>query len=290
MGKIGIIGGSGLYKMDGIKKVKEIEINTPFGKPSEKFIIGELDAREVIFLSRHGVGHRISPTEINYRANIYGMKKLGVDRIISVTACGSLKDEFKPLDFVVVDQYVDRTNHAREMSFFTDGIVAHISFSHPVCPQLSDLLYDAGYEAGKDLKVKMHKGGTYINMEGPAFSTLAESNLYRSWGMDVIGMTNMPEAKLAREAEICYATLACVTDYDCWHPEYEKITIEMVIGNLLKNIENSKKIIHTLIKKLPEKRTCVCKDALKNSIITDPKFITAKVRKDLDIIIGKYVK
>jgi 5'-methylthioadenosine phosphorylase len=290
MGRIGIIGGSGLYKMEGIKKVEEVEINTPFGKPSEKFITGELDAREVVFLPRHGVGHRISPTEINYRANIYGMKKLGVDRIVSVTACGSLKDELKPLDFVVVDQYVDRTNHAREMSFFTDGIVGHISFSHPVCPQLSDLLYDAGYEAGKDLKVKMHKGGTYINMEGPAFSTLAESNLYRSWGMDIIGMTNMPEAKLAREAEICYATLACVTDYDCWHPEYEKITIEMVIGNLLKNIENAKKIIHTLIKKLPEKRTCVCKDALKNSIITDAAMIPAKAKKDLDIIIGKYVK
>ena len=290
MGRIGIIGGSGLYKMEGIKKVEEVEINTPFGKPSEKFLTGELDAREVVFLPRHGVGHRISPTEINYRANIYGMKKLGVDRIVSVTACGSLKDELRPLDFVVVDQYVDRTNHARQMSFFTDGIVAHISFSHPVCPQLSDLLYDAGYEAGKDLKVKMHKGGTYINMEGPAFSTLAESNLYRSWGMDVIGMTNMPEAKLAREAEICYATLACVTDYDCWHPEYEKITIEMVVGNLLKNIENSKKIIHTLIKKLPEKRTCVCKDALKNSIITDAAMIPAKAKKDLDIIIGKYVK
>lgn len=290
MGRIGIIGGSGLYKMEGIKKVEEVEINTPFGKPSEKFVTGELDGREVVFLPRHGVGHRISPTEINYRANIYGMKKLGVDRIVSVTACGSLKDELRPLDFVVVDQYVDRTNHAREMSFFTDGIVAHISFSHPVCPQLSDLLYDAGYEAGKDLKVKMHKGGTYINMEGPAFSTLAESNLYRSWGMDVIGMTNMPEAKLAREAEICYATLACVTDYDCWHPEYEKITIEMVVGNLLKNIENSKKIIHTLIKKLPEKRTCVCKDALKNSIITDAAMIPAKAKKDLDIIIGKYVK
>jgi len=290
MGKIGIIGGSGLYKMEGIKKVEEVEINTPFGKPSEKFIIGDLDGREVVFLPRHGVGHRISPTEINYRANIYGMKKLEVDRIISVTACGSLKDELKPLDFVVVDQYVDRTNHAREMSFFTGGIVGHISFSHPVCPQLSDLLYDAGYEAGKSLKVKMHKGGTYINMEGPAFSTLAESNLYRSWGMDVIGMTNMPEAKLAREAEICYSTLACVTDYDCWHPEYEKITIEMVIGNLLKNIENSKKIIHTLIKKLPEKRTCICKDALKNSIITDAGLIPAKAKKDLDIIIGKYVK
>jgi 5'-methylthioadenosine phosphorylase len=191
---------------------------------------------------------------------------------------------------VVVDQYVDRTNHAREMSFFDHGIVVHISFSHPVCEELSTLLYDAGYEASRSLRIKMHKGGTYINMEGPAFSTLAESNLYRSWGMDIIGMTNMPEAKLAREAEICYATLACVTDYDCWHPEYEKITIEMVINNLHKNIENAKKILHGLIKNLPQKRTCICKNALQNAIITDKKLISPKVKKDLDIIIGKYVK
>ncbi|MBU1726992.1 MAG: S-methyl-5'-thioadenosine phosphorylase [Candidatus Omnitrophica bacterium] len=290
MSRIGIIGGSGLYKIDGVKNIKEVEIDTPFGDPSEKFIVGTLEGKEVVFLPRHGVGHRISPTEINYRANIYGMKKLGVDRIISVTACGSLKDEIKPLDFVVVDQYVDRTNHAREMSFFTDGVVAHISFSHPVCPQLSELTYDAGYEAGKKIKVKMHKRGTYINMEGPAFSTLAESNLYRSWGMDVIGMTNMPEAKLAREAEICYATLACVTDYDCWHPEYEKITVEMVIGNLNKNIDNAKKILREVIKNIPEKRSCVCKDALKNAIITDRSLISAKTKKDLDIIVGKYIR
>ena len=289
MSRIGVIGGSGLYKMEGLTHKKELELNTPFGRPSEVLSIGELYGKEVVFLPRHGVGHRISPSEINYRANIYAMKKLGVERIISVTACGSLKEELKPLDFVVVDQYVDRSNHAREMTFFSDGIVAHISFSHPVCSELSNLLYDTGYEAGKSLKIKMHKGGTYINMEGPAFSTLAESNLYRSWGMDVIGMTNMAEAKLAREAEICYATLACVTDYDCWHPEYEKITVEMVINNLHKNIENSKKILHGLIKNLPAKRECICKDALKNAIITDKKLISAKVKKDLDIIIGKYV-
>ena len=290
MGRIGIIGGSGLYKMEGLTHIKEASFNTPFGRPSDIFSIGELYGRQVVFLPRHGIGHRISPSEVNYRANIYGMKKLGVERIISVTACGSLRDELRPLDFVVVDQYVDRTNHARQMTFFENGIVAHISFSHPVCSELSELLYDAGYEAGKDLKIKMHKGGSYINMEGPAFSTLAESNLYRSWGMDIIGMTNMPEAKLAREAEICYATLACVTDYDCWHPEYEKITVEMVINNLHKNIENAKKILHGLIKSLPHKRECICKDALKNAIITDRKLIPAKVKKDLDIIIGKYVK
>ena len=290
MSRIGIIGGSGLYKLEGVTHKKEIVMNTPFGKPSDVFSLGELYGKEIIFLPRHGVGHRISPSEINYRANIYGMKKLGVERIISVTACGSLKDEIKPLDFVAVDQYVDRTNQARKMSFFEGGIVAHISFSHPVCQELSDLLYDAGYEAGKDLKIKMHKGGTYLNMEGPAFSTLAESNLYRSWGMDIIGMTNMPEAKLAREAEICYATLACVTDYDCWHPEYERITVEMVINNLLKNTENAKKILHGLIKNLAHKRDCACKDALKNAIITDRKSIPARIKKDLDIIIGKYVK
>ena len=290
MSRIGIIGGSGLYRLEGIRHIEEVSIDTPFGKPSDVFSIGELHGKEIVFLPRHGAGHRISPTEVNYRANIYAMKSLGVERIVSVTACGSLKEDLKPLDFVVVDQYVDRTNHSREMTFFENGIVAHISFSHPVCRELSGLLYDAGYEAGKDLKVKMHKGGTYINMEGPAFSTLAESNLYRSWGMDVIGMTNMPEAKLAREAEICYATLACVTDYDCWHPEYEKITVQMVINNLQKNIENSQKIIHGLIKNLPHKRECVCKDALKNAIMTDRKSISAKAKKDLDIIIGKYIK
>jgi 5'-methylthioadenosine phosphorylase len=290
MGRIGIIGGSGLYKMEGIKGIKEVSVDTPFGQPSDKFIVGELEGKEVVFLPRHGTGHHMSPSEINYRANIYAMKKLGVERIISVTACGSLKEEYKPLDFVVIDQFVDRTNHARDMTFFDHGIVAHISFSHPVCQEISKLLCDVGYEIGKGLGVKVHKGGTYVNMEGPAFSTLAESNLYRSWGMDVIGMTNMPEAKLAREAEICYSTLAAVTDYDCWHPQYETITIDMVISNLQKNIENAKKILSAVIKTLPQKRSCVCQDALKYAIITDRKLIPEKAKKDLSIIIGKYVK
>jgi 5'-methylthioadenosine phosphorylase len=214
------------------------------------------------------------------------MKKLGVERIISVTACGSLKEELKPLDFVVVDQFVDRTNHAREMTFFKEGIVAHIMFAHPVCQDLSEMIYNTG----KNLGFNMHKGGTYINMEGPAFSTLAESRLYRSWGLDVIGMTNLPEARLAREAEICYSTLACVTDYDCWHPKQKTVTIDMVIQNLLRNIENAKKIISGVIKQIHPERNCSCSEALKYAIITDKKLIPHKVKKDLDIIIGKYVK
>jgi 5'-methylthioadenosine phosphorylase len=290
MGRIGIIGGSGLYKIEGIKSIKKVSVTTPFGKPSDKFTVGKLEGKEVVFLPRHGIGHRISPSEINYRANIYAMKKLGVERIISVTACGSLKVEIKPLDFVIVNQFVDRTNHGRQMTFFTEGIVAHISFAHPVCQELNRLLYEAGYGVAKNLNLTVHNGGTYINMEGPAFSTLAESNLYRSWGMDVIGMTNMAEAKLAREAEICYATLAAVTDYDCWHPDHESITIDMVISNLQKNIEHAKKILSAVIKRLPEERTCECKDALKFAIITDRKIINAKAKKDLEIIFGKYIK
>ena len=286
MGRIGIIGGSGLYKMEGLRQVREVSVDTPFGKPSDKFVIGNLEGKEVVFLPRHGVGHRISPSAINYRANIYGMKKLGVERIISVTACGSLKEELKPLDFVVVDQFIDRTNQARIMTFFEEGVVAHIVFAEPICKGLGRLIY----EAGISLKLTMHPRGTYLNMEGPAFSTLAESNLYRSWGMDVIGMTNMPEAKLAREAEICYATLAAVTDYDCWHPQAESVTIDMVIQNLLKNAENAKKIIRAVIKNMPAKRDCACQDALKFAIITDRKLIPAKIKRDLKIIMGKYIK
>ncbi|MGE5197334.1 MAG: S-methyl-5'-thioadenosine phosphorylase [Deltaproteobacteria bacterium] len=286
MGRIGIIGGSGLYKIEGIKNIKSVAVETPFGAPSDKFIVGKLEGKEVVFLPRHGVGHRIAPSQINYRANIYGMKKLGVDRIISVTACGSLKEELRPMDFVVVDQFVDRTSIGRNMSFFGSGIVAHIVFAHPVCPDLSGAVYTAGI----NLELRIHKGGTYLNMEGPAFSTLAESRLYRSWGMDVIGMTNMPEAKLAREAEICYSTLAAVTDYDCWHPQHESVTVEMVIGNLLKNIENSKKILSAVISEIPQERNCSCKDALKYAIITDKKMIKPKVKKDLKLLIGKYVR
>ena len=286
MGRIGIIGGSGLYNIEGTKDIKEVAVQTPFGDPSDKYIVGNLEGKEVVFLPRHGVGHRISPSEINYRANIYGMKKLGVERIISVTACGSLKEEIKPLDFVVVDQFVDRTNQARKMSFFDQGIVAHIIFANPVCLELSRIIY----EGGRSLKLTIHNKGTYINMEGPAFSTLAESNLYRSWGMDIIGMTNMPEAKLAREAEICYSTLACVTDYDCWHPQHESVTVDMVIQNLLKNVENAKKILSTVIKNLTAQRNCACGDTLKHAIITDKKIIPAKIKKDLKIIIGKYIR
>ncbi|MDD5568423.1 MAG: S-methyl-5'-thioadenosine phosphorylase [Candidatus Omnitrophica bacterium] len=286
MPKIGIIGGSGLYKIEGIKNVKEVLVSTPFGKPSAKFILGELEGQEIVFLPRHGIGHRISPSRINYRANIFGMKKLGVDKIISVSACGSLKEELKPLDFVVVDQFVDRTSHAREMSFFTEGIVAHIEFSHPVCPCLSRLIYDTG----KSLAMSIHSRGTYLNMEGPAFSTLAESRLYRSWGMDVIGMTNFAEARLAREAGICYAVLAAITDYDCWHPQHESVTIEMIIANLNKNIENSKKILKSVIKNIFGTCACGCKESLKYAIMTDRKLIPAKVKRDLDIIIGKYIK
>jgi len=286
MGRIGIIGGSGLYNIEGIKNVKEICVATPFGRPSGKFVLGTLEDKDVVFVPRHDVGHRIPPSHINYRANIFGMKKLGVERIISVTACGSLKEEFKPLDFVTVDQFVDRTNYARDMSFFTEGIVAHIEFAHPVCEELRSLVY----EAGKSLNLRIHNAATYINMEGPAFSTLAESKLYRSWGMDVIGMTNMPEAKLAREAEICYATLAAVTDYDCWHPQHESVTIDMIIQNLNKNVENAKRILYAVIKNLKPARNCSCKDALKFAIVTDRKLIPGKVKKDLDIIIGKYIR
>ena len=286
MGRIGIIGGSGLYKIEGIKIKEEVCVATPFGDPSAKYIIGELEGKEVVFLPRHGAGHLISPTEINYRANIYGMKKLGVERIISVSACGSLKEELRPMDFVVVDQFVDRTNYGREMTFFRDGVVAHIEFSHPICDELSK----AVYEAAKALQVRVHPKGTYLNMEGPAFSTLAESNLYRSWGMDIIGMTNLAEAKLAREAEICYSTLAAVTDYDCWHPTHESVTIDLVISYLTKNIENAKKILIGVLKNIDSHRKCKCKDALKFAIMTDKKLIPEKTKKDLDIIIGKYLR
>jgi len=286
MGRIGIIGGSGLYHIGGIKNVRQVSMTTPFGRPSGKFVTGILEDREVVFVPRHDVGHRISPSHINYRANIYGMKKLGVDRIISVTACGSLKEAMCPMDFVVIDQFVDRTNYARNMSFFQEGIVAHIEFAHPVCGELAGALYNSA----KKLGLRAHNKGTYINMEGPAFSTLAESNLYRSWGMDVIGMTNFAEAKLAREAEICYATLAAITDYDCWHPQHESVTLEMIINNLKNNIENAKNILVQAIRNIGEERTCKCKDALKDAIVTDPKLIPAKIKKDLKIIIGKYIK
>jgi len=286
MAKIGIIGGSGLYDIEGIENVEERKVSTPFGDPSDKIVTGILAGVEVAFLPRHGKGHRLNPSEINYRANIFSMKKIGVERIISLSACGSLKEELKPMDFVLPDQFVDRTNQARTMTFLRDGIVGHIAFAHPTCEALSNIIHDTS----KGLGLTVHKGGTYINMEGPAFSTLAESNLYRSWGMDIIGMTNIAEARLAREAEICYSTLAAVTDYDCWHKSHESVTVEMIIEYLTKNVTNAKKLIKETIPKLSNERSCPCKDALKYAIITSKDIIPQKTKKDLDIIIGKYVK
>lgn len=284
--RIGIIGGSGLYNIEGIKNIKKIQLDTPFGSPSDEFILGELEGREIVFLPRHGEGHKILPSELNYRANIYGMKKLGVERVISVSAVGSLKEEIKPRDFLLPDQFVDRTNQARKTTFFGEGIVAHIGFAEPVCPILAKTLL----QAAKELNVTIHPRGTYLNMEGPAFSTRAESYLYKNWGMDVIGMTNMPEARLSREAEICYATLAMVTDYDCWHIEEETVSADLIIQNMHKNIENVKRLIKLAITKIPQKRDCLCSQALKNAIVTSPKEISASVRKKLDIIVGKYIK
>ncbi|MCU0650659.1 MAG: S-methyl-5'-thioadenosine phosphorylase [Candidatus Omnitrophica bacterium] len=283
---MGIIGGSGLYDIEGFTGKKEIEARTPFGSPSDKFTVGSLEGREVVFLPRHARGHRINPSEINYRANIFAMKALGVEQIISVTACGSLREELKPLDFVLPDQFVDRTNQARKMTFFENGIVAHVSLADPVCSELRSRVY----KSVKSLGFNVHDGGTYITMEGPAFSTRAESNLYRSWGMDIIGMTNMSEAKLAREAEICYVTLAAITDFDCWYQSEEPVTLEMVIGNLMKNVDRSKAIIKAVLRDMPQRPACGCSSALKNAIVTDRKMIPAKIKKDLAPIIGKYIK
>jgi len=285
MAKIGIIGGSGLYDIEGLVDRDSVTLGTPFGTPSDNFHIGKLEGVEVVFLPRHGKGHRISPTEINFRANIFGMKKLGVDAIISVSACGSLKEEIKPMDFVIPDQFIDRTNRNREATFFTDGIVAHVAFADPISPEVADILNQSAQEAG----VGVHKGGTYINMEGPQFSTKAESNLYRSWGVDIIGMTNVVEAKLAREAEISYATLAAVTDYDCWHDSHETVTVEMIIANLNKNIENAKKTIKIAVPKLGSLKSFSAQNALKHAIITHPDSISEQIKRNLNVIIGKYI-
>ena len=285
MSKIGIIGGSGLYQIDGLKDVKEIKVDTPFGDPSDSYVTGRLEGVEVVFLPRHGRGHRILPTELNYKANIYGMKKLGVEKIVSMSAVGSFKKELKPLDIMLPDQFVDKTNQARKTTFFGEGIVAHISFADPVCPETRKTVLKAGRELG----LTVHDKGTYLNMEGPAFSTRAESLLHKAWGMDIIGMTNMPEARLAREAEMCFATVAFITDYDCWHDEM--VTIDMVIENLNKNVEAAKRLIKKIVPALAgDKKECACKEALKYAIITDKKLIPAKTKKNLDIIIGKYIK
>lgn len=287
MGKIGIIGGSGIYNVETVKNKKMEKVSTPFGEPSDEFMLGELEGKEVVFLPRHSRVHSVLPSDLNYRANIYGMKKLGVDRIVSISAVGSLREHLKPLDMVVPDQFVDRTNQARRSTFFGDGIVAHVSFADPVCRHLCDVVYEAGKKCGASI----HKGGTYINMEGPAFSTRAESLLYRMWGMDIIGMTNMPEAKLAREAEICFATLAMVTDYDCWYEKCkEEVSMDIIINNMKKNTETAREIIKTVVSDMPERRDCECGSSLEHAFVTPKELFPADTRRKLNIIIGKYLK
>ncbi len=282
--EIGIIGGSGLYDMAELTDRKEETVTTPFGDPSGPYLTGTLRGKRVAFLARHGKGHRISPSELNFRANIYGFKTLGVERILSASAVGSLKEDLKPLDIVVPDQFFDRTK-GRVSTFFGRGLVAHIAFAHPVCAVLSDIAADAVEAVG----ATVHRGGTYVNMEGPQFSTLAESRLYRSWGMDVIGMTNLQEAKLAREAEICYATLALVTDYDCWHPDHDAVTVDLIVANLLQNASTAQKAIAEAVGRLSGPRTCPCKDALAQAIITRPEAVPEATKKALQPIIGKYM-
>ena len=282
---IGIIGGSGLYDMAELTDREEKTVSTPFGDPSGPYVIGTLRGKRVAFLARHGAGHRILPSELNFRANIYGMKVLGVERILSASAVGSLKMEYKPLDIVVPDQFFDRTK-GRISTFFGKGIVAHVAFAHPLCHDLSKIAADSAEKVG----ATVHRGGTYVNMEGPQFSTLAESNLYRTWGMDVIGMTNLQEAKLAREAEICYATLALVTDYDCWHPDHDSVTVDLIIANLTQNAATAQKTIADAVECIGGARTCACKDALATAIITQAPLVPAQTRKDLAPIIGKYMK
>jgi len=283
--QIGIIGGSGLYQMEGLGEVTEVEVETPFGAPSDKFVLGTLEGVRVAFLARHGRGHRLLPSELPFRANIYALKLLGVERIISASAVGSLQEQYAPTEIVIPDQFFDRTR-GRVSTFFGDGIVAHVSFAHPVCDDLCAVLAVAGEAAG----VKIHRGGTYLCMEGPAFSTLAESRLYREWGMDVIGMTNLQEAKLAREAEICYATLALVTDYDCWHPEHDAVTVEMIIDYLNRNAANAQRLVRDAVRRLSaEARTCKHASALRHAILTPREAVTPEARRRLSAIIGKYV-
>jgi 5'-methylthioadenosine phosphorylase len=283
--QIGIIGGSGLYDMAELTDREEKIVTTPFGDPSGPYVLGTLRGKRVAFLARHGVGHRILPSELNFRANIYGFKVLGVERIVSASAVGSLKEKYKPLDILVPDQFFDRTK-GRISTFFGRGLVAHVAFAHPLCGDLSTIAADAAVSVG----ATVHRGGTYVNMEGPQFSTLAESRLYRSWGMDVIGMTNLQEAKLAREAEICYATLALVTDYDCWHPDHDSVTVEMIVANLLQNAKTAQAAIAEAVGQITPLRTCACKDALATAIITHPDIVPDQTKKDLAPIVGKYMK
>jgi len=282
--EIGIIGGSGLYSMPGLSGIREIVIETPFGPSSDAYVLGTLEDRQVAFLARHGRGHRILPSELNFRANIHAFKQLGVSRILSVSAVGSLKEEHKPGEFLIVDQFVDRTRH-RIDTFFGDGVVAHVAFADPVCPELSETMAAACKKAG----VPGKRGGTYVCMEGPQFSTKAESNLYRSWGMDVIGMTNLQEAKLAREAELCYVTVAMVTDYDCWHPHHDSVTVDQIVAVLVKNAENACNVVREAVAVMPKERACNCGSALAHAILTNRDKIPPMTLEKLKLILGKYV-
>jgi 5'-methylthioadenosine phosphorylase len=279
-----VIGGSGLYEMEGLTRIKTVKMTTPFGKPSDDYLVGTLHGKRVAFLPRHGRGHRILPSDINYRANIYGMKKLGVERIISVSAVGSMKEEIKPGDIVVPDQFYDHTKHRRS-TFFGNGVVAHVGMADPVCADLGRILGEAGAMVG----ATVHRGGAYLCMEGPQFSTRAESLTYRSWNVDVIGMTNATEAKLAREAELCYSTIALATDYDCWHHSEEAVTVEAVLAVMKHNVETSKAMIREAVRMLSGPRVCGCGEALRNSIMTPEKLMPAKTKKDLALLIGKYM-
>jgi len=278
--RVGVIGGSGLYEMPEISQVEERTVETPFGKPSDAYILGTLAGRRVAFLPRHGRGHRLLPSELNFRANIYGFKLLGVERLLSAGAVGSMRESIRPLDVVLPDQYIDRTR-GRASTFFGDGVVAHVSFAEPICPQLRSLLA----EAARKVRARMHDGGTYLCMEGPAFSTRAESLLYRSWGVDVIGMTSLQEAKLAREAEICYATIALVTDYDCWHASEEQVSVEQILANLRLNAETASGLLREAIGALPEERTCSCGTALRAAVITEPASIPEEARRRLAVLL-----
>ena len=282
--RIGVIGGSGLYSIPGLENARELRVKTPFGDPSDALVLGTVHGKRVAFLARHARGHRFLPTEINYRANIHAMKQLGVERIISVSAVGSLQEDLKPLDFLIPDQFYDRTRR-RISTFFGDGVVAHVGFGKPVCAQLTSVLGEACDRA----KVRVHRGGTYICMEGPQFSTLAEAHVHRQLRFQVIGMTNVTEAKVAREAEICYATVAMITDYDCWHPEHSSVTLEEIMSNLNKNAENAQAVVREAITAMPAERTCKCGSALAHAIVTDPAVIPAAARRQLNVIAGKYL-
>ncbi len=282
--EIGVIGGSGLYSMNGLTEAREIRVKTPFGEPSDAFVAGTLEGKRVAFLARHGRGHRFMPSELNFRANIYAMKLLGVQRIISVSAVGSLQEDLRPGEFLVVDQFVDRTK-GRHSTFFGNGIVAHVSFDKPTCPQLSSTLADACVSAA----VPVHRKGTYVCMEGPQFSTLAEAKFHLANSWEVIGMTNVTEAKLAREAEICYATMAMITDYDCWHPQHDSVTVAQIVATLNQNASNAQNVLREAVKTLSPNRACKCGSALKHAIITDPKVVPSKTRKNLRAILAKYL-